>query len=233
MNGHGTSFAASCAIHAALLFGTTGMMMQSARYDVEAGIGGTEVSLIAAPWPVAETAQVPAAPLVLNEEPAQEAGADDWALDPVPVPVASAGTPPNAPTPSALEQPNALRQSSPYVGDGSSPVVGQDATTLLRVGGALSGQGGRLKNPAPPYPYAAIRQGQEGVVILAVSIDKAGRPLRVDVTQSSGFLLLDQSALRTVRRWTFDPAHIGFLPVQSSILVPIRFVLDERLKGVH
>ena len=206
-------FLASCAVHAAVLFGTTSAVMQPVRYEVEAGSGGMEVSLIAAPLPAPAAAAIPAIPDVPQEAPAPEA-AEDWRLEPVPLP-----------------EPQVV--PSPHVGDGSSPVPGTDPTTLYLPGGAATGTNARLKNPAPPYPYPAIRQHQEGLVLLEAVIDKTGRPLRVDVIQSSGFPLLDQSALRTVRRWTFDPAHIGFLPVQSRLVIPIRFVLDDpRLTGL-
>ena len=80
----------------------------------------------------------------------------------------------------------------------------------------------------PAYPYAAIRQGQQGRVVLEVLVDKGGRPTSVEIHQSSGFTLLDQSALWTVRRWKFDPAHVGPIPTSARIRVPIRFMLDKK-----
>ena len=203
------SFFASCVVHGVVLFGTTGLLMQPPRYDVEAGTGGMEVSLIAAPLPLDNASPVPQTPRIPEEQPAQPVTPNDWVLDSV--------------------SPNAPKQSSPYVGDGSSLVAGKDPTTLYLSGGAATGKGGRFRNPAPPYPYAAIQQKQEGLVMLQAVIDQAGRPLSVEIAQSSGFPLLDQSALHTVRRWKFDAAHLGFLPIQFKILIPIRFILEERL----
>jgi periplasmic protein TonB len=220
----GGSFLLSCAVHAALLFGTAGAVMQPVRYDVETGTGGMEVSLIAAPAPSAAPEAVQALPAI--PEPDAAATAEDWALDPVapPPPREAADA-----EPAAVEPPRETAPATPssVVGDGSSPVPGSDPTTLYLTGGAATGKGGRFKNPAPPYPYPAIRQKQEGLVVLETEIDKAGRPLDVTIKESSGFPLLDQSALRTVRRWKFDPAHIGFLPVQSRIVIPIRFTLEN------
>lgn len=232
MRDHGGSALASCAVHAVLLFGTTGVMMQPARYEVEAGTGGMEVSLIAAPLPPLESlpVQVPAPAPIVEEAPAAPVNAEDWVLEPVapPTPSDQAASPKHL---IAEAQPDALRQPSAVYGDGSSPVPGTDPTTLYLTGGAVSGTGGRKKNPAPPYPYAAIQQQQEGLVLLQAVIDRAGRPLEVEVVESSGFPLLDQSALRTIRRWKFDAAHIGFLPVQSKILIPIRFILADYRTG--
>lgn len=198
------SFLISFGLHAALLFGTAGIFVQPPQYDVEAGSGGVEVSLIAAParmdgtqtgFPVSKTKAQEEEPIVETTEEA------------VPPP----------------QQPKAAGPT----GDGSSSVPGQDPTTFYLPGGA-SGTGGRLKNPAPAYPYPAIRQGQQGLVVLEVLVDKGGRPTSVEIHQSSGFPLLDQSALWTVRRWKFDPAHVGPIPTNARIRVPIRFMLDKK-----
>lgn len=183
--------------------------MQPPRYEVQAGTGGMEVSLIAAPLPAPAPSNAPAILEVPEPEPQEQASES------------TEETPPAEPSAT-------YAANSPYVGDGSSPVPGNDPTTLYLSGGAATGRGGRLRNPAPPYPYAAIRRQQQGLVILEAVIDKAGRPTSVEIRESSGFPLLDQSALRTVRRWKFDAAHIGFLPVQSRIVIPIRFTLDNR-----
>lgn len=231
------SWLLSGAVHAGLLFGTTGAVMQPPRFEVEAGSGGVEVSLIAAPLPSATPARAtPSTPSAPEPSAEDQAGAQDWGLTPAQTPDTESvsklseggGTAPVETPPS--KEAAVAAASSPLVGDGSAPVPGRDPTTLYLPGGAAGGgRGGRLKNPAPAYPYAAIRQRQEGVVTLLAVIDPAGRPLSVEIMTSSGFPLLDESALRTVRRWTFDPAHLGFLPVQSRIAIPIRFVLDDRL----
>lgn len=198
------SFLISFGLHAALLFGTTGIFVQPPKYDVEAGSGGVEVSLIAAPartdgtqtgFPVPKTNAQEEGPIV---ETAEE----------------------------AVPPPQQTEDAGPE-GDGSSPVPGQDPTTFYLPGGA-SGTGGRLKNPAPAYPYLAIRQGQQGLVVLEVLVDKGGRPTSVEIHRSSGFPLLDQSTLWTVRRWKFDPAHVGLIPTHARIRVPIRFMLDKK-----
>lgn len=222
MNDPGLSFLVSCGLHAALLFGTAGFFSQPPRYDVQPGSGGIEVSLVAAPAKPAKSNV--AAVSKPAPTPVEEAGLEPIAQEVLP------------PTTGEESEADALDEKdqlvSAKIGDGSSPVPGQDATTFYLPGGA-SGTGGRLKNPAPAYPYQAIRQGQQGVVVLEVLVDKNGRPASVGIHESSGFPLLDQSALWTVRRWKFDPAHVGFLPVNARVRVPIRFILDERLKGLR
>ena len=84
-----------------------------------------------------------------------------------------------------------------------------------------------LKNPAPPYPPMARRQGEEGKVILRVSVSPQGTADNVEIRTSSGSQRLDESAQKTVRNWKFIPAKRGDVAVQSWVLVPIIFKLEQ------
>src|SRR5437899_8953823 len=64
--------------------------------------------------------------------------------------------------------------------------------------------GGELAQP--PYPKIALAQGQQGAVVLRMTVDDAGMITAIDVDQSSGFPVLDRSALDFVRRhWLVPP----------------------------
>ena len=78
-------------------------------------------------------------------------------------------------------------------------------------------------NPAPRYPAAALAARQQGRVLLRVRTTAAGTVETVTVEQSSGFPLLDQSALETVNNWRFVPARRGGVAVPYEVLIPIRF----------
>lgn len=80
-----------------------------------------------------------------------------------------------------------------------------------------------LRAPQPQYPPQALRRGERGTVLLQVEVDAEGRPARVDVVQSSRSRALDREAVRTVERWTFNPATRGGQPVATRVLVPIVF----------
>ncbi|NOT52981.1 MAG: energy transducer TonB [Deltaproteobacteria bacterium] len=83
-------------------------------------------------------------------------------------------------------------------------------------------------NPKPPYPMLARRRGDQGVVLLRVHVRVDGSVMTAEIKQSSGFSLLDDAALQTVREsWRFIPARLGDVAVESWIEVPIRFVLGE------
>ncbi len=83
-------------------------------------------------------------------------------------------------------------------------------------------------NPKPRYPISARRRGLEGMVLLGVSIDAGGRPVRVWVKRSSGHGILDRAALRSVQKWRFLPALRANVPVPARLEVPIRFRLRGR-----
>jgi periplasmic protein TonB len=64
-----------------------------------------------------------------------------------------------------------------------------------------TGSGG--ERPQPPYPKIALEQGQQGKVTLLLSADEAGNIFSVEVKESSGFPILDRSAVDFVKRhWT-------------------------------
>jgi len=83
-----------------------------------------------------------------------------------------------------------------------------------------------LRNPAPAYPPASRRIGEQGRVVLRVLVGADGRPEQVDVRTSSGSPRLDAAALEAVRRWKFVPARQGDRALAAWVLVPISFRLE-------
>ena len=115
-----------------------------------------------------------------------------------------------------------------YKGDGSSTIPGKDAVTFYSASGAVAEvKPNYLKNPAPPYPWEARQKGWQGVIILKIDVDTSGKPTKVEKEKSSGYDILDEAALKTVRKWRFRPAQLGALPVESLVRVPIRFILES------
>jgi protein TonB len=86
---------------------------------------------------------------------------------------------------------------------------------------------GYFQNRPPEYPQLARQMRQEGLVILSAEVDQKGMPVKVEVKQSSGYELLDRAALKAVRQWKFQPERIGDIPVKSTVIIPIRFRLEE------
>jgi periplasmic protein TonB len=84
-----------------------------------------------------------------------------------------------------------------------------------------------LKNPSPEYPPAARRRGYEGTVIVEVLVDREGRVEDLRVLKSSGHDMLDRTAMRAVKSWTFEPARRGEEKVDMWVKVPLTFRLKD------
>jgi protein TonB len=69
--------------------------------------------------------------------------------------------------------------------------------------------------------------GEEGKVILRVLVSAQGAADSVEVKTSSGSQRLDDAAVNTVKLWKFIPAKRGETAVQSAVLVPIIFKLEQ------
>jgi protein TonB len=83
-----------------------------------------------------------------------------------------------------------------------------------------------LNNPRPPYPLVARRMGYHGKVVLNVEVLAEGKAGQVLLQESSGYEILDNAALQTVKTWRFSPARRFGQPVTLWFLVPIRFSLE-------
>ena len=84
-----------------------------------------------------------------------------------------------------------------------------------------------LNNPRPPYPMVARRMGYHGKVVLDVEVLAEGKAGDVKVHQSSGYDILDNAALQTVKTWRFTPARRFGQAVTQRFLVPIKFSLED------
>ncbi|MCC2680026.1 MAG: protein TonB [Pseudobdellovibrio sp.] len=101
-------------------------------------------------------------------------------------------------------------------------------TVQTEKGGAISeAKPEYLKNPAPVYPALAKNKGQQGLVQILVDVNSDGSVKHVLLKKSSGFLLLDDAAVRAVKHWQFMPASQNGVQIESQVEVPIRFQLAK------
>lgn len=82
-------------------------------------------------------------------------------------------------------------------------------------------------NPKPKYPTIAKRYGYEGLVILNVHVLENGRVGKIELRKSSGYEILDNSALKAVKEWIFVPGQRNGKPASSWVVVPVRFNLTS------
>ena len=187
-----------------------------------------EVSLLAAPAPVA-AASVPAAP--------PEAVKAPDSPPPTPKPVERRPAKPRPavakPAPPKPVEPRPAEQSPAPAGAAASPAPAAPATAAAQTATsagepALTAprfDAAYLNNPPPAYPPLSRRLGEQGRVLMRVFVDPNGAPAQVEVRESSGHPRLDDAAAAAVRRWRFVPARRGDEPVGAWVLVPISFNL--------
>ncbi len=84
------------------------------------------------------------------------------------------------------------------------------------------------ENPKPDYPSMARNMGWQGKVMLRVQVSEQGLSESVEIERSSGFDILDESAIEAIKQWRFTPAKRGEMPIASSVIVPIIFTLEEQ-----
>ena len=116
-----------------------------------------------------------------------------------------------APSRLAERPPPAFDPKSQMAGDAAAPPITSSAL---------------VSNPAPRYPLASRRSGEQGTVMLRVLVTREGLPARVDVEKSSGSPHLDAAALQAVKAWRFTPARHGQNAIESWMLVPVVFRLE-------
>jgi protein TonB len=84
-----------------------------------------------------------------------------------------------------------------------------------------------LEPPAPEYPRLSRRSAESGRVVVRVYIDTAGQPHSVQVSSSSGFARLDESAVSAVQKARFKPYTENGQPTAGWTYVPIDFELEK------
>lgn len=77
------------------------------------------------------------------------------------------------------------------------------------------------------YPPIAKQRGWTGKVVLRVRLSAEGLCESVEIEQSSGHDILDESAVETVKTWKFIPAKRGSSAIASTVKVPINYNLNN------
>jgi periplasmic protein TonB len=95
------------------------------------------------------------------------------------------------------------------------------APTLPRLDASQTG------NPAPVYPVASKRLGEQGRVVLRLHVQADGSVGEVQLHTSSGYERLDESAIRAVKRWIYRPARQGDLAIAWWYQQPVTFTLEN------
>ena len=214
---------ASMALHAAVIVGVRG---PSAPRDVPA-LTVLEVVLVQVE-PVRPAALEPVHPEAVapsGARTAAQAASAEPARQPRPVARAPAQpvlTLPDPPQAEDVSVPADTPAATPPAPAAPAPQIASIAPPMPATFSAAY-----LRNPAPRYPLAARRAGEQGTVTLKVLVASDGLPQRVEVEKTSGSSRLDAAALDAVKRWRFVPARRGSTPIESWVLVPVVFRLEN------
>ena len=82
--------------------------------------------------------------------------------------------------------------------------------------------------PAPAYPRESRLRGEEGTVVVEVTVGADGVASGFNVVDDAGFPRLASAALAAVRKARFRPAIENGRPVACSVKIPFRFRLRNR-----
>jgi TonB family protein len=87
------------------------------------------------------------------------------------------------------------------------------------------------ENSPPVYPEIARVRGYEGIVLVFAEILPSGRVGEVKIRKSSGYAILDQSAVKAVKPWKFEPAKKSGSPFTAWVELPIKFILNNNSRS--
>jgi protein TonB len=239
-------FAASCALHLALVGVVAGLVpywtprapavLEAEIVEADRPAQPREAERpqprVAAPRPTVlpRILEAPKPPAPLPAAPAPPA-APEPVVAPLPMPVHSAP----APAPpgresfaiAATEPPGTSAELRANT-DNPAPVISPPPVVAKAppdegITRMAAPSGGYQVRPA--YPSTARRLGLEGTSMLRVFVAADGRVTEVQVDQTAGHPDLDRAAVDAVRRWKFEPGRRGSEPVGMWVRLPVQFVL--------
>jgi len=228
----GTCFAAICctvALHAGLALVAAGMLAQPDLLPPKPEPALIQAHLAARPLPVAPLppAPMPPAPPEKPRTPARPA------VQPTPLkPIAKVNAAPSSslpaiavpeakPAPAANPAPPTMVPQATIQPAAPAPAVAAPVKAAPSIPASYA-----ASNRKPDYPLISRRYGEQGTVMLRVYVKADGSAGEVQVKNSSGHELLDESAKSTVQGWRFNPASLDGKPIAEWYQLSIPFTLS-------
>lgn len=133
------------------------------------------------------------------------------------------------PTAPALPAPTATVEDAPGIVLPAAEPTAVMAPPTMAAATPLAGAQLQYRSAPPPaYPIPALRNREQGTVLLRVEVDSNGQPVTVSIERSSGSRSLDQAARQQVlRHWRFEPAQHDGVAVPAIGMVPVQFSLPD------
>ena len=207
---------------------------------LEPGKGGFEVGLGLTQEPVAVPEETIEAVPEPPEPPEEEEVPPEPEIEEIPEPIEAIETLPLPDPEPVAEEPKSVDvatfaikpptgASTPQVvdpvGTGSSATYGGDVGVSDIYIARLAARLNRFKY----YPIDSLRNGEKGVTVLSLVIDRRGRVLNSRISASSGFETLDQAALRIVNNAKPLPRFDRRMKMDElRVNIPITFDISKR-----
>jgi protein TonB len=84
-----------------------------------------------------------------------------------------------------------------------------------------------IGKPSAPYPVDALRNGDEGTVLLRITVGADGVPYGIALARSSRSRSRDRAAMSAVRNWRCRPAMRNGQPVPATVQIPVSYRLGD------
>ena len=78
----------------------------------------------------------------------------------------------------------------------------------------------------PPYPPSKLRDGEEAVLKLRLSIDERGRVIAVDPVGAADPVFLSAARKHIMARWRYQPATEDGRPIATTTTITLHFELN-------
>lgn len=88
----------------------------------------------------------------------------------------------------------------------------------------------KIRDVKPVYPRESLLAGDEGAVLLELSITASGT-VKESLIIWSGCERLDKAALTAVRQWRYEPVQLDGEPTPFKIVANIPFRLPKQFKS--
>ena len=75
----------------------------------------------------------------------------------------------------------------------------------------------------PVFPKESQRRREYGTVVLRILVDADGRPVNIEVEQSSGYERLDAAARKAAETFLFRPYEVNGVRRAAQVRIPIGF----------
>lgn len=108
----------------------------------------------------------------------------------------------------------------------SKPVPIEIVKPVKEIIPVVSGNNLKGRRVQPQYPARSLRLHQEGVVWLRVLISETGARQDLKLYKPSQYALLNQAAIKAVKKWTFDPNIVNGRATRSWVEIPIEFKIQ-------